>query len=539
MRRYKFVSALPVKEFPSVAGWLKEGSIKPITTVKLPLTDIRTAHELSVAGRTVGQIVLNPSHLKTPFIGKIKNGDGKMLAKVIEGAHQASQQAHKHLEGIKAKVEHVKTSIVDYELQPFDVVLFAGNDPTATFIKRVELHEVVPRIDTPFHELWTHSGILVNSDVLPLPCLEQGKLYILESVFSGEVAGYVYSKVLPVDHLVPPKGFHLGPQLRDLYAVVEEGSCNVGICTLTEEYRAVIRNKLAECPTFLLDLYATYKDFSYPITNILPVVASASQSLYMDLKKYKDATAAIFPNWKEAPKNSVFCSELVAIILRSFGLPTFTMNNPDTFTPLQLEIVLEMERKVNYAKFNQVSNLKPGNKLKTGDFLSETQKLIKSLAVHDKWVTVPPAGGVPANAEPAGEDIDGTPLYIARVKIGTAYYLGKIAQGWPSPVVTYFDREVTIHFGHEVLVSLDGMTWVSDRNGNVPRLRSVKAGMDEEGNYVYVARGIVGDRFGFGFSTKGSLAPGIVAPHMKAAHIPFAGKDVKLQKYEVLSYKVF
>ncbi|KAI8617758.1 hypothetical protein BC830DRAFT_68310 [Chytriomyces sp. MP71] len=36
-------------------------------------------------------------------------------------------------------------------LQPLDAVLFAGGDPVAKFIKKIELHEVVPRISSPFH----------------------------------------------------------------------------------------------------------------------------------------------------------------------------------------------------------------------------------------------------------------------------------------------------------------------------------------------------------------------------------------------------
>ncbi|KAJ3079431.1 hypothetical protein HDU99_010915, partial [Rhizoclosmatium hyalinum] len=174
--------------------------------------------------------------------------------------------------------------------QPLDAVLFAGADPVANFIKKIELHEVVPRLDTPFHELWTHAGILVDKSVLPLDCLEEGKLYLYESVFSGEVAGYVYSKVLPVDHPTKPGSFHLGPQIRDFAAVVKEGDSDVGICPLTPEERAFMEARLKENPTLLLDLYNKYHEFGYPITNLLPVVASASQSLYKDLEIFSNVT---------------------------------------------------------------------------------------------------------------------------------------------------------------------------------------------------------------------------------------------------------
>ncbi|KAJ3397879.1 NADPh quinone reductase [Chytriomyces hyalinus] len=59
-RRFKFVAQLPVSEFPQIAGWVAEGSVTPITTRALPLSEAKQAHELSASGRTVGKIVLNP-----------------------------------------------------------------------------------------------------------------------------------------------------------------------------------------------------------------------------------------------------------------------------------------------------------------------------------------------------------------------------------------------------------------------------------------------------------------------------------------------
>ncbi|ORY29879.1 hypothetical protein BCR33DRAFT_857498 [Rhizoclosmatium globosum] len=44
--------------FPNVAKWIEEGKVKLFTTVELPLSDVKKAHELSASGRTVGKIVL-------------------------------------------------------------------------------------------------------------------------------------------------------------------------------------------------------------------------------------------------------------------------------------------------------------------------------------------------------------------------------------------------------------------------------------------------------------------------------------------------
>ncbi|KAJ3063617.1 hypothetical protein HDU98_000575 [Podochytrium sp. JEL0797] len=458
-----------------------------------------------------------------------------MFSNIIHNVKSAVGQAHDHLTqqsentpgGIMGALQEL--TLGEYHLKPLDAVLFSGNDPVANMIKRIELHEVVPRINRPFH---------VNKEVLPLDCLEEGKMYIFESVFSGQVAGYVYSKILPVDHVVAAHGNHLGPQIRDFEAVVNEGDSNVGICPLTPEQRKFMESRFAENPNLLLDLYNKYHDYGYPMTNILSVVASASQSLYNDLQLLHKETTEFFPHHKEQKKDTVFCSELVSIIYKEIGHPSFVNAAPDTFTPLAVEIVPEFGSVVFYAKENKVSLLKHGNKVSTGSMATKAQKMIKNLAISDRWIKMPPSGGIPPGAEPAGKDLDGTNLYIARAEIGGAFYLGKIGENWEFPCITYFGREVRINFGHEVLASLDGLYWEDANDGHVPLL-AVKAGMEEDGRYLYVARGLVGASHGvMGVGKReGAYAPGVVATHLKGAKFPFDGKEVSLPHYQVLCQK--
>ncbi|KAJ3237854.1 hypothetical protein HDU77_011598, partial [Chytriomyces hyalinus] len=280
--------------------------------------------------------------------GKVREGVGKIAAVV--------QRQDSTSDSVSSTGGYLKDlTLGDYTLKPLDAVLFAGNDPVATFIKRITLHEVVPRIDRPFHELWTHAGILVDKTVLPLPFLEDGKMYLYESVFSGTVVGYTCmynftgilipnpsrvfsdSKVLPVDKNVPPGGCHLGPQIRDFEAVVDEGTVNVGICPLTSEQRRIVEEKFKENPNFLLEIYEQYKEFGYPLTNLLSVVASASDNLRDELDKFgqfaKKTFGAVGP-----VKKTVFCSEFISIIYKQVGLKTFTDNLPETFTPLEVEV---------------------------------------------------------------------------------------------------------------------------------------------------------------------------------------------------------
>ncbi|KAJ3010349.1 UNVERIFIED_CONTAM: hypothetical protein HDU68_002175 [Siphonaria sp. JEL0065] len=422
-----------------------------------------------------------------------------------------------------------------YRLKPLDAVLFAGSDPVANFIKRIELHEVVPRLERPFHELWTHAGILVDKSVLPLDCLEEGKLYLYESVFSGEVAGYVYSKVLPVDHSTKIGSFHLGPQIRDFAAVVNEGDADVGICPLSPQERAFMENRLKENPNLLLDLYHQYKDFGYPITNILPVIASASQSLYHDLQYFEKLSSEFFPH-KQEKKTVVFCSELVSIIYKEIGHNTFKATAPDTFTPLAVEVVPEFGSIVYYAKENKALLLTNGDTLSANPVTTRAQKIIKSLRLQDNWIDMPPSGGVPPNAQKAGKDVDGVELYIARVKVGSAYRLGKIRATDLNPYVGYFGREVQTKYGHEVLASLKDTEWVTAKDGQIPP-RAVEAGIEEDGTLFYIARAPVGEEEFLGFELhKGGISCGGVATNLKGARVPFDGEEVVVEEYQVLCH---
>ncbi|KAJ3063616.1 hypothetical protein HDU98_000574, partial [Podochytrium sp. JEL0797] len=349
--------------------------------------------------------------------------------------------------------------IGEYKLKPLDAVLFSGlrTDPVANLIKKIELHETVPRLVQPFHELWTHAGIIVDKSCLPLDCLEEGKLYLYESVLSGQVAGMTYSLPLPVDHPTKKGSFHLGPQIRDFAAVLSMGDADVGICPIAPTERAHLESRLKTNPTLLLDLYNNYRDFGYPMSN-LPQLASASTALHEDLTYFHDSVASFFPHPDK--KTSVFCSELVSIIYKEVGFQSFATVSPDTFTPLTVEVAPEFGGVVYFAKEDKVTLLKDGTTLSANPIVTRAHKVIKSLRLHDHWVPMSPSGGVPAGAHEVGADIDGVKLYCARVKVGSAFRLGKIRADSKSPLINYFGREIPIMYGHEVLASLNDTVWV-------------------------------------------------------------------------------
>ncbi|KAJ3312706.1 hypothetical protein HDU76_002825, partial [Blyttiomyces sp. JEL0837] len=224
-------------------------------------------------------------------------------------------------------------------LKPFDLVLFKGGDAISTFIQNVSKTQVVHRLDAPFDAVWTHAGILLDHSVLPLDCMEEGKLYIYESVMAGEVAGITYSAVVPVDHQVPKGSFHLGPQLRLFSAVCHETKGDIAVIPLNESLRKKIYAKGSQfITTKLLAFHEKYSKFGYPM-NPLEVLASASPSLFNTLNTVKTFTERLM-NTPPA-KQSVFCSELVALLLAELEVEGFYIENAavGSTTPPSVDVV--------------------------------------------------------------------------------------------------------------------------------------------------------------------------------------------------------
>ncbi|KAJ3090445.1 hypothetical protein HK100_007449, partial [Physocladia obscura] len=306
--------------------------------------------------------------------------------------------------------------------QPFDLVLFGGSDP---FIKKIELHELVPNLVKPFHQLWTHSGILVDKTVLPLDCLEDGKLYIYESVFSGRIGTIVYSKVLLVDRHVSEKSFHLGPQIRELVPVLAEGDTDVAICPLTNEARTILNKKLAANPNLLLEIHQKYYEFGYPIANPLRVIASVSEHIHKELAMLKTLRETLFLGIHKK-KDQVFCSKLVALIYSQFGgsdgaFATFTSAPANTFLPLELKVASEFDGAVYYAKLDKIVWFKDGL-INVDPHVTRVQKLLQAQKYHKNWKPVDAktaaaeaAGlmGVPENVVEVGVDTDRKKVYVA------------------------------------------------------------------------------------------------------------------------------
>lgn len=205
-------------------------------------------------------------------------------------------------------------------LRPFDLVMFSGADFISNLIKYCEAKGLQNKIPTNYVApgAFSHLGLIVTSDILSHPSVLPGKIYIWESTMSG-----VYGEgVTNIDD----KSF-FGVQLRDfdlLFPVYDRpNDTRVAVAQLVHnpldgrstEERLSIRSKFTE---LFISLNGIRYDYN-PLTLF--------GSLFTRLRCARDTSYAVFGDrW-------VFCSELVAIVYKRFGIFPLSVK-PDNMVPM-------------------------------------------------------------------------------------------------------------------------------------------------------------------------------------------------------------
>ncbi|KAI8608522.1 hypothetical protein BC830DRAFT_1154939 [Chytriomyces sp. MP71] len=456
------------------------------------------------------------------------------------------------------------------KLEAFDVVLFCGNEPVSQFISKVESVFVVPALQPSqrFVNTWTHAGILIDKNVLPLDCLEDGRLYLYESILCGRILNvYEYSKVLPVDHKIDPKyGFHIGPQIREWLPVVEEVGADVAVCKMDaiERERLLSPEHIEETRSKALEFYNAHKDWGYPI-NPLPQFAAANQDLYQALTLLRTSMQGILEKVSQVVPDAVsaklqlsqskeiFCSEMVAKLYGDLEVTGFCERKPpknrfihhSEFTPLDLEVMDVLKDGIVHVKLCGKVLLDTSRDAFGSIVTAIDHDLQKRAFPHlqvptESWAPVH-NGLLPPLATPSGYTSDGQPCYIARALIGKSLHIGyttldgEMHCGWEG-------RELRLTYDHEVLLlpadNHARFEWVTVGRlmpGFVPS-RAVVGGCDAVGAPYYIARTRIAELGGVGL---GALVIGRVSPSLGGARFVYKGKEVtKGGEYEVLSEKV-
>jgi hypothetical protein len=138
------------------------------------------------------------------------------------------------------------------------------------------------------------------------------------------------------------------------------------------------------------------------------------------------------------------------------------------------------------------------------------------------WV---PARGtqVPAGVSPAGAEANGAPLYIIRAPMGSGVHPGKLNPANGKGYVSYGGKEVELQSGLEVFVG-KGL-WVTASGGEVP-FGAIRGGADDDGSPLFIIRAAVG----------GGTHPGKLSPEYGKAYVPYDGRELVVDSYEVLVY---
>ncbi|XP_053677724.1 uncharacterized protein LOC128727804 [Anopheles nili] len=137
------------------------------------------------------------------------------------------------------------------------------------------------------------------------------------------------------------------------------------------------------------------------------------------------------------------------------------------------------------------------------------------------WIPCTSHQGIPPMAVHAGNDQDGSPIYVGR-----AYHDG---DNLPAKVLPTKQAAYVSHNGLEIFKSNfevltgTGFTWVGSSNGHVPA-GAVPAGNTVSGSPLYVGRA----------HHLSSLTPGKVHREHGCLYIPFAGAEQSYLQYEVL-----
>lgn len=65
-------------------------------------------------------------------------------------------------------------------VEPLDIIFFRGAESISNLISKLEKH-------TTHNGDWTHVGVALNKDILPIPELKEDELYVWESTFSTKI----------------------------------------------------------------------------------------------------------------------------------------------------------------------------------------------------------------------------------------------------------------------------------------------------------------------------------------------------------------
>lgn len=137
------------------------------------------------------------------------------------------------------------------------------------------------------------------------------------------------------------------------------------------------------------------------------------------------------------------------------------------------------------------------------------------------WVATSAHAPLPDGAILAGNDTDGSPIYVGRAHHAGDQVPAKILPSKQVGYIPFSGQEIPVH-QYEVLCN-GNVSWIPSSHGAVPP-GAVNAGRTSGGEPLYVGR----------VHYQGSLTPGKIHPSHGSLYIPFGGQEVTIKDYEIL-----
>lgn len=138
-----------------------------------------------------------------------------------------------------------------------------------------------------------------------------------------------------------------------------------------------------------------------------------------------------------------------------------------------------------------------------------------------QWVHCEAYMPAPHGAILAGNDIDGSRIFVGRAYHGSDHLVAKVIPDKQIAYVSYDGQEIP-KYNFEVLCH-GNVQWVHSSNGQIIR-NAVPGGRTECGEILFIGRG----------HHDGALTVGKIHTSHGCLYIPFDGSEVALKNYEIL-----
>lgn len=147
--------------------------------------------------------------------------------------------------------------------------------------------------------------------------------------------------------------------------------------------------------------------------------------------------------------------------------------------------------------------------------------LVGAQAARSQWMQTSAHSPCPFGAHVAGNDSDGSPIYVGRAFHEGDQLVAKVIPSKQIAYVSYNGQEIPKH--HYEILCHGNVSWVPSGHGHIPP-GAIPGGRTANGETLYVGR----------THYMGSLTVGKVHPSHNTLYIAYGGNEVPIKAYEIM-----